>query len=303
MYETLLQTHLDGTVVLVGHLNWNSLHKLNINEGALIRSSLGADLKLVQQQEKHQSTKKIMCTKNKFYQIEINNRNIAPRQTHRHLEHIFLISGRGILQNPTLITSMEKILINRIITLGLGIHGNPMLGAISEEIRTSLKTLDKLSITPGGNGADLGIQGLSAHFETDLIVPFAGGTVGYVLGAFFVGDADHLLGDAGASHGGSEEVASLVDGVAFERLEDVVGDEVGAEVGHDAFEGAAGDGLGFDGLEVFVVLADVGAEGDDVEALFAEPFEDDGGVEAAGVGEDYLGFGGGGHVGCEGIKC
>ncbi len=44
-----------------------------------------------------------------------------------------------------------------------------------------------------------------------------------------------------------------------------------------------------------MVLADVGAEGDDVEALFAEPFEDDGGVEAAGVGEDYFGFGFAGH--------
>jgi len=44
-----------------------------------------------------------------------------------------------------------------------------------------------------------------------------------------------------------------------------------------------------------VVLAHVGAEGDDVEALFAEPFEDDGGVEAAGVGEDYFGVGFAGH--------
>ena len=64
-----------------------------------------------------------------------------------------------------------------------------------------------------------------------------------------------------------------------------------AKVGDDALEGAAGDGLGLDGLEVLVVLADVGAEGDDVEALLAEPGEDDGGVEAAGVGEDALGLG------------
>ena len=45
-----------------------------------------------------------------------------------------------------------------------------------------------------------------------------------------------------------------------------------------------------------MVLTDVGAEGDDLEALFAEPFEDDARVETAGVGEDYLGFGGGGHA-------
>ena len=64
-----------------------------------------------------------------------------------------------------------------------------------------------------------------------------------------------------------------------------------AKVGDDALDGAARDGLGLDGLEVLVVLADVGAEGDDVEAFFAEPLEDDGGVEAAGVGEDTLGLG------------
>ena len=64
-----------------------------------------------------------------------------------------------------------------------------------------------------------------------------------------------------------------------------------AKVGDDALEGAARDGLGLDGLKVLVVLADVGAEGDDVEALLAEPGEDDGGVEAAGVGEDALGLG------------
>lgn len=86
-----------------------------------------------------------------------------------------------------------------------------------------------------------------------------------------MGDADHFFSDAGTSDGGSEEVSSLVDGVAFECLEDVVGDKVGAEVGNDAFDGAAGDGLGFDGFKVLVVLAHVGAEGDDVKALFAEP--------------------------------
>ena len=190
---------------------------------------------------------------------------------------------------------MEQVLINRIVALGLGIHGNPMLGTVSKQIGTSLERFDEFSITPRGNGADLGIQGLGAHFETDLVIPLSGGAVRYVLGALLVGDADHLLGDAGTCHGGSEEVAPLVDGVAFERLEDVVGDEVGAEVGYHAFEGAAGDGLGFDCLEVFVVLANVSAEGDDVEALFAEPLEDDGGVETAGVGEDYLGFGGRRH--------
>ncbi len=159
-----------------------------------------------------------------------------------------------------------------------------MLGAVRQQVRTSLEGLDEFGITPRSDGFDLGIQGLSTHFETDLIVTLSGGTVSYVRRSLFGGDAYHLLGDAGTCHGRSEEVPPLVDGVALESFKNVVGDKVLAEVGDDALESAAGDGLGFDGFKVFVVLADVGAEGDDIEALFAQPFEDDGGVEAAGVG-------------------
>mmetsp|Transcript_25012 Transcript_25012/g.32099 ORF Transcript_25012/g.32099 Transcript_25012/m.32099 type:complete len:166 (-) Transcript_25012:117-614(-) len=165
-----------------------------------------------------------------------------------------------------------------------------MLGAIRQQIGPSLERFDKFGIAPRSNRLDLGIQGLGAHFESHLIISLPGGTVGDVLRTLLLGDADHLLGNARPRHGGSEEVSSLVDGVALERLEDVIFDEVRAEIGDDALERAAGDGLGFDGLEILVVLADIGAEGDDVEALFAEPFEDDGGVESAGVGEDYLGL-------------
>ncbi len=73
--------------------------------------------------------------------------------------------------------------------------------------------------------------------------------------------------------------------------------EFRTQVGNDALGGSGSDSLGLDGIKIFVMLADVGAEGDDLEALFAEPFEDDARVETAGVGEDYLGFGGGGHGG------
>ena len=64
-----------------------------------------------------------------------------------------------------------------------------------------------------------------------------------------------------------------------------------AKIGNDTLDGTARDGLSLDGLEVLVVLTDVGAEGNDVEALLAEPLEDDGSIETAGVGEDALGLG------------
>lgn len=49
-----------------------------------------------------------------------------------------------------------------------------------------------------------------------------------------------------------------------------------------------------------VMLTYVSAEGDNVEALLAEPFEDYGGVKTARVGEDYFRFGFAGH---DGLNC
>jgi len=189
----------------------------------------------------------------------------------------------------------NNFLINRVVALGLGIHGNAVLGAVSQKVLSALERLNELGIAPRSDGFDLGIKSLGAHFETNLIVSLSGGAVSDVCGSLLGGDAYHLLGDAGTGDRCSKQVFSLVDGVALEGLEDVVGDEFFAEVGDDAFEGAAVDGLGLDGLEVLVVLADISAECNDVEALFAEPFEDDGGIKSAGVGEDNLGLGGAGH--------
>lgn len=182
--------------------------------------------------------------------------------------------------------SVVQVLIDTVVGLGLGVDGNAVLGAVGQQIGASLEGLDEFSITPRSDGGDGGAKRLCAHFEAHLVISLAGGSVSNVLGALFNGNANHLLGNARTSNGGSEQVARLVNGVALDGFKDVILDKVSAEVGDDALEGAAINGLGLNLGEVFLELPDVGAEGDDVEALFDQPFEDDGGVETAGVGED-----------------
>ena len=143
-----------------------------------------------------------------------------------HLEHGLLIGTVGILEHTRLVRGVVQILVDGVVGLGLGIDGDVVLLAVGEEVLASLEALDELGVAPGGDHLGLGHEGLGAHLETDLVVALAGGAVGEVGSALLVGDADHLLGDAGTSDGGTEQVARFVDGVALDGLEDVVGDEL-----------------------------------------------------------------------------
>ena len=190
---------------------------------------------------------------------------------------------------------MEEVLVDGVVRLGLRVHRYSVLGAVREQVAPALERLDELGIAPGCDGLDLRVECLGAHLESHLIVALAGGTVRDVKRPLLLRDADHLLGDARTGHGRAEEVPSLVYGVALERLVYVILDEFLPQVGHDALGRSRVRGLDLDGLEILVLLPDVGAEAYHLETLLAEPLEDDGGVEPAGVGEDYLGLAGGGH--------
>ena len=128
------------------------------------------------------------------------------------------MAAASSLEQPALVAGVEEVLLDGVIALGLGIHWNAMLGAVRQQIRSPLERFDEFGISPRGDGPDLGVQGLGAHFESHLIVPLPGGAVGHVGRPLLGGDAHHLLGDARPRHGRPEQVPSLVDGIAFERL-------------------------------------------------------------------------------------
>ena len=208
-----------------------------------------------------------------------------------HFEHGVFWTAVGIFQHSTFIGSVEQVLVNGVVGLGLGIDGDGVLGAVGQQVRPTLERLDELGIAPGSHALDGGAESLAAHFESNLIVSLSGGAVADVGAALFIGDADHFLGDARSCDGGSEEVPAFVESVALDGLEDVVSDEFLAEIADDALGSAAGFSLGLDSGEVFFVLTDVGAESDNLESFFGEPFEDNRGIKASRVGEEKLGLG------------
>ena len=152
--------------------------------------------------------------------------------------------------------------------------------------------MNEFGVSPRRNTLDGGGQGLSAHFESHLVVTLACGSVGNVFRALFRSDAHHLLGDAWSGNGSSQQVSSFVNSVGLDQIEDVVSHKFLSEVSDDALAGTDREGLGLDRREIFLELTDVRTKGDDVEALFAEPFQDDRGIKTSGVGKDelWLGF-------------
>jgi hypothetical protein len=110
------------------------------------------------------------------------------------------------------------------------------------------------------------------------------------VGADPLRDLDLLLGDQRAGDRGAEEIEALILRIGPEHREDVVADELLAEILDE-------DVLGLDaeqqrlpaGRFQLLPLAEVGGEGDHLASIGRlEPFQDDRRIEPAGIGEHDL---------------
>ena len=156
---------------------------------------------------------------------------------------------------------------------------------------------------PGGDHLDVGLEGVVAQFEPDLIVALAGGAVGDRVGADFVGDLDLALGDQRPGDRGAEQVCALVQRVGAEHGEDEIADEFFAQVVDIdvARLDAQQFGLRTGGLQL-LALADIGGEGHHLAAIgFLQPAQDDGSIEAAGIGQHDF-FDVAAHVGARAVR-
>lgn len=90
--------------------------------------------------------------------------------------------------------------------------------------------------------------------------------MGDELAVVLLGNADLGTGNDGASEGGAEEVAVLIDGIALDGTEDDLVNELLLEVEDHHLLSTKLLGLGADLIPVFL-LADIGEEADDGVAL------------------------------------
>ena len=199
---------------------------------------------------------------------------------------------RRVFQNLALGRGVQKVGVDREGGLAALVLGDGDL-VLFGEVQQGLAGLE-VPLAPGGDHADVRLQGVVAEFEADLIVALAGGPVADGVGADLTRDLDLALGDQRAGDRGAQQILALIDGVGAEHREDEVAHELLAQVVDE-------DVLGLDaqlqrlllGGRQLLALAQVGGEGHDLGAvLLLQPLQDDRRVQPARIGEDdFLGGG------------
>ena len=186
----------------------------------------------------------------------------------------------GIFQFAALKRSVQHVGVHAV---ALGLFGNE--DAVLFGKGGQGRAGHEIPLAPGRDDPDFRGQGLGGKFEAHLIIALARGAVRDGVGAFLAGDVDKGLGDAGARDRGAQHVAVFVAGRAAHHGEDEVAGHFFAQVNHIGF-GSAGFQRFFLHAGKILGLAQVGGAGDDLAMVgFNEPFENNGCIQPAGIGE------------------
>src|SRR5699024_3032986 len=177
-----------------------------------------------------------------------------------------------------------EVLVLGVVGLTVDLQGDVVSLGVVDLLVTALD----VPLTPGSDDGHVGGQGLEGQLKTDLVVALAGAAVADGVGAFLDGDLGQGLGDAGTGMAGAQQVI-LILGVGLQAGPD--------EVFHIFLLQVQDVQLGSAGLFGFLLqavqlgaLAHVTGNGDDlaVVIVFFQPGNDDGSIQAAGVGQNYL---------------
>ncbi len=171
----------------------------------------------------------------------------------------------------------------RLAALVLG-HGDLVLLGEVDQIAARLE----LPFPPGRDHLDVGVERIISELEAHLVVALAGGAMGDGVGAGRARDLDLALGDQRPGDRGAEQIDAFIERVRPEHGEDEVAHELLAQILDEDLLDAEQLRLLARGRQ-FLALAEIGGEGHDLAGVgLLQPFEDDGGVEPARIGEHHL---------------
>ncbi len=200
------------------------------------------------------------------------------------MPHGFVGRIGGIFQLAAFVAEVPDVTVAAVDIFLALLHRDVVFLRVGDGIFAGID----VPLAPGGDDLQIWRNRFVGEFETNLIVAFAGAAVGKAVGAELQRDFRLALAEDGPGHGGAEQVGVLVDGAGAQRGPDVLTDELFAQVFDVRGGGAGGESFFARGFEIFL-LADVANHGDDFALIvFFEPGNDDGSVEAAGIGEDYF---------------
>jgi hypothetical protein len=141
---------------------------------------------------------------------------------------------------------------------------------------------------PGGDDFYARHEGLVGELKAHLIIALAGGSVAHRVCAGFLGYLYLVFGDKGPGKGGAQKVLALVDGVCAEGGKDKIPNKFLFQILDEHLAGSGFKGLGLNRVKL-LALSDVGAEGHHFAVKgFDEPFEDDRGIQPAGICQNNL---------------
>ena len=187
----------------------------------------------------------------------------------------------GILQIQAFVGEVPEVLVLGVIGLPGDLQGHVVGLGVVDLFVTALD----VPLSPGGDDGHFGSEALDGQFETHLVVALAGAAVGDGVGTFGLGNLHQLLGDDGPGKGGTQQVL-LVLGSHHHGGDDDIVHHLVHQIRHIQLGGAGLDGLLLQAVQ-FVVLAHVASHGDDLRivVVLLQPGDDDGRVQAAGVGQ------------------
>src|SRR5713101_180845 len=198
------------------------------------------------------------------------------------LPHCFVRRVRGILELATFVAEVPDVTIAAVDIFFALLDGNVVLLRVSNGIFAGID----VPLAPRSNNLHVGSNGFVRQFESDLVVAFAGAAVREAVGTELERNFRLALGDDRARHRSAEQIRVLVDGAGAQSRPNIITHKFFAQIFDVRGRSARGKRFLARGFEIFL-LADVADHGDDfATVVFLEPGNDDGGVQAAGVGED-----------------
>ena len=119
------------------------------------------------------------------------------------LPHVLWRCHVWVLEDAGLVGAVGHVLVHAPwLCLCLGDRDADFVGVV-EKVVAAGEAVVEFGNAPWGNDLDVGLEGVVAEFEADLIVTFAGATVGDGDAALALGDGDLATGDDGAGEGGA----------------------------------------------------------------------------------------------------
>ena len=194
----------------------------------------------------------------------------------------------GVFERAALVRDVPDVAVPAVDLGGGGGDGH----VVRARVLDGVLARDDGPLAPRRDHRKLRRQGLVGELEAHLVVPLSRAAVRQRVAAGLERHLDLLLGEQRAGDGGAEQVLVLVDAAGADQLPEVLRDEFLAHILDVDFRSARFAGLLFEAGEFVGALSDIAAHGHHFAAVvFLEPRNDDGGIEAPGIGESYfLGF-------------